>query len=120
MGSEILTAINVKSSLFCDIMQCSPLKAINVLAAYFKLDFLLAYFSILKLEAICSTKTSSECQRTTRRYISEDKILYVRVVSELTQRFSYVRLHTLYRCATDFMVWINLIISKNNKISPSQ
>jgi hypothetical protein len=35
--------------------------------------FCLAYSSILKMEAICSSETSVDFQQTTRRYISEDR-----------------------------------------------
>jgi hypothetical protein len=34
------------------------------------------YFSTLKMEAICSSETSVETQRTTRRYIPEDDTLH--------------------------------------------
>jgi hypothetical protein len=33
-------------------------------------------FSILKMEAICSSETSVDTQRTTRRYIPEDGTLH--------------------------------------------
>jgi hypothetical protein len=36
----------------------------------------LAYSSILKMEATCFSETSVGFQRTARRYISEDKVLY--------------------------------------------
>jgi hypothetical protein len=40
-----------------------------------RLVFCLAYSSILKMEAVCSSETSVEFQRTTRRYIPEDRTL---------------------------------------------
>jgi hypothetical protein len=40
----------------------------------FTLVYCLAYCSTLKMEAICSSETSGDFQRTTRRYIPEDSI----------------------------------------------
>jgi hypothetical protein len=42
----------------------------------FTLVFCLAYSSTLKMEATCSSETSVDFQRTTRRYIPEDKTLH--------------------------------------------
>jgi hypothetical protein len=53
----------MKSSTVWDITPYSPLKA-------------LAYSSTLKMEAICSTETLADFQRTTRRYIPEDRTSY--------------------------------------------
>jgi hypothetical protein len=39
---------------------------------YHLLVFCWAYFSTLKMEAICSSETSIDTRRTTRRYIPED------------------------------------------------
>jgi hypothetical protein len=39
-----------------------------------------AYFSTLKMEAICSSETSLEFQRTTRRYIAKDSALYIKKI----------------------------------------
>jgi hypothetical protein len=36
-----------------------------------------AYTSTLKMEAICSSETSDDFQRTKRRYTSEDKTVYI-------------------------------------------
>jgi hypothetical protein len=41
-------------------------------------------FSTLKMEAICSSETSVETQRTTRRHIPEDYTLQRKHVSEVT------------------------------------
>jgi hypothetical protein len=41
----------------------------------FMLVSCLAYFSNLKMEATCSSETSVDFQRTTRRYVPEDKAL---------------------------------------------
>jgi hypothetical protein len=51
-----------------------------MLAACFTQVYCLVYFSILKMEATCSTETSIDLQRTTRRYITEEKIIYLFVV----------------------------------------
>jgi hypothetical protein len=42
---------------------------------WFHSSFCSSYFSTLKLEAICSSETSVDSQRTTRRYIPEDGTL---------------------------------------------
>jgi hypothetical protein len=42
----------------------------------FTLASCLPYFSTLKMEATCSSETSVNFQRTTRRYISEDSTLH--------------------------------------------
>jgi hypothetical protein len=42
------------------------------LAAYFMLVFYLAYPSTLKMAAICSSETSADFHRTTKRYIPEN------------------------------------------------
>jgi hypothetical protein len=46
-----------------------------LLATCLHAGFLLAYFSTLKMEAICSSQTSVDFQQTTRRYIPEDGTL---------------------------------------------
>jgi hypothetical protein len=46
----------------------------------FTLVSCLAYSSTLKIEAICSSETSDDTQRTTRRYIPEDGTLFFRKV----------------------------------------
>jgi hypothetical protein len=51
-------------------------KNVGFLPPAFTLASCLAYFSILKMEAICSSKTSVEFQRNTRRYIPGDRILH--------------------------------------------
>jgi hypothetical protein len=39
-----------------------------------------AYFSTLKMEAISSSETSVDTQRTTRRYIPEDGTIYIAII----------------------------------------
>jgi hypothetical protein len=95
--------LRVKSTIFWDITPCSPLidnrrfegayrfhlqgRAISrariqregrwpCLPPAFTLVSCSAYFSILKMEAICFFETSVDNQRTTRRYIPEDRTLY--------------------------------------------
>jgi hypothetical protein len=95
----------MKSTVFWDITLCSPLKvnrrfggtyrlhlqgrrisrAINQQEAVasprlcwstaFTLVSCSAYYSTLNMEAICSSETSVDFQRTTQRYIPEDNIL---------------------------------------------
>jgi hypothetical protein len=84
----------VTSSIFWDITPCSPLnvnrrfggksclhlqdrrinRARNRHEAGSK--FFLAYSSTFKMDAICSSETSVDFQRTTRRYIPEDGTLH--------------------------------------------
>jgi hypothetical protein len=47
----------------------------SLLAACFMLDSYLAYYSTLKMKAVCSSETSIDFQRTTWRYIPEDRLL---------------------------------------------
>jgi hypothetical protein len=75
-----------KSFLFWDITSCSLLKvkepALNQVAKRdcfppaFTLDFYLAYSLTLNMEAICSSETSVDFQRNTRRYNPEDITLH--------------------------------------------
>jgi hypothetical protein len=44
----------------------------NTLATWVHAGFLRAYFSTLKMGAICSSETSTDFQRTTWSYIPED------------------------------------------------
>jgi hypothetical protein len=50
-------------------------KQLCLLATCFTLVSYLAYYSTLKMEAICSSEASVEFQRITRRYIPEDRTL---------------------------------------------
>jgi hypothetical protein len=49
---------------------------VGVLANCFTLVSCLAYLSILKVEAICSSETSVDSQWTARRYIPKDSTLH--------------------------------------------
>jgi hypothetical protein len=62
---EVLTAMVMKSTIFWDTTPCSR----ALLPTAFRLVFCSAYSSALKMEAICSSETSVDFQRTTRRYI---------------------------------------------------
>jgi hypothetical protein len=113
-GSEALTAVVMKSSIFCDIMLCNPLKANRyfggthrrhlqgrrsrarnqlctlLFPACFHAGFLFGYSSTLKMGVICSSETSVDFQRTTRRYILYDRTL----------RFTYcLNLASSWRCS---------------------
>jgi hypothetical protein len=88
---KVLTAVVTKSSVFGDITLCSPLKVSRHFGGTCRLRLQgrrisqernqreagskqnRAYFLILNMEATCSSETSVDFQRTTRRYISEDK-----------------------------------------------
>jgi hypothetical protein len=79
-GLEVLIAVAMKSSVFCDITSCSPVKASRrfgrthrihfrgrkvgvLLAAYFISVSCLAYSSSLKVEVIRSSETSAAFTR---------------------------------------------------------
>jgi hypothetical protein len=80
----------MKSTIFWDITLCSLLKIIrrfggtsppssgskNKLARNQHESRWLAYFSTLKMEAICSSETSVDFQQTIRRYSPEDGTLH--------------------------------------------
>jgi hypothetical protein len=65
----------MKSTIFWDIMLCSPLKAELCLPPSFTLVSCTAYVSTLKMEAKGSSEMSVDSQQTTRRYIPEDGAL---------------------------------------------
>jgi hypothetical protein len=71
---------NLKSIIFWDMTPCSPLSITRRFGGSYRLHLqgrgLLNYSSILKMEAICSSKTSGTTQRTTRRHIPEDDTLH--------------------------------------------
>jgi hypothetical protein len=91
VGFEVLRAVVMKSTIVWDITPYSPLsqptfrrnkspsssgsKAELCLPPAFTLVSGLAYFSTLKMKAICSLKTSVDSQRTTHSYIPEDGTL---------------------------------------------
>jgi hypothetical protein len=74
VGFEVFTAVVMKRSVFWGITPCSPLKVKEaLLSTCFHATFLLGYSSTLKIEAICWSETFSDFQRTTWRYIPEDR-----------------------------------------------
>jgi hypothetical protein len=85
VGFEVLTAVFIESTTFWDITSYTriPLKVnrrfggtyLLCLPPAFTLVSCSAYSSTLKMEAICSSETSVDFQRTTLRYIPEDCIL---------------------------------------------
>jgi hypothetical protein len=66
VGFEVLIAVILKSTIFW-VKLCLP-PALTLVSCS-------AYFSILKMEAICCSETSVDFQLTTRRYIPEDVTL---------------------------------------------
>jgi hypothetical protein len=65
VGFEVLTAVVMKSSIFWDVSPCSPLKVNRRfgehVASIFRVSSgsCLAYSSTLKVEATCSSETST-------------------------------------------------------------
>jgi hypothetical protein len=77
VGFEVYTAVVIKSTIFWDITLCSPVcvnRRCHLLARWFPAELI---YSTLKMEAICSSETSVDTQRTTRSYIPEDGTLQV-------------------------------------------
>jgi hypothetical protein len=76
----------------------------------FTLVSCLAYSSTLKMEATCSSETSADFQRTTRRYISEDRTVHNHGCENLksyTFQFPYrsVRVYDFVVYLTTLLVW---------------
>jgi hypothetical protein len=82
-GREVLKAVVMKSIIFWNVKACSPLSVnrrfggtyCHLLATCFHAGFLLSFFSILRIKAICSSETSVDTRRTTTLYIPEDDTL---------------------------------------------
>jgi hypothetical protein len=93
-GLGVLTAVVMKNYGFWDITPCKQLNVnknfegicrlhlqgrrkakqeTSMTAGVSNLDSYLAYSSTVKMEATCSSETSVDFQRTTRRYILEDR-----------------------------------------------
>jgi hypothetical protein len=75
IGSEVLTPVVMKSSIFWDITPGSPLKV--CLPPAFTPVSCLTYSLNLKLEEKCSSETSVDFQRAAPRCISKDRTLHV-------------------------------------------
>jgi hypothetical protein len=109
MSRGIVPRINLlkKSSIFWDITPCRSLstdgseehvatdsKHSPMPATCFMLVYSLAYHSALQIEATCSSETSVNFQRTTRRYIPEGRTLYNHRCENLN---SYKAFGTIWR-----------------------
>jgi hypothetical protein len=78
IGLKVLTPVVTKISVFWDIPPCSALKVNRLCLSYaFTLVSCWAYSSAIKIEVTCSSETSADFQRTTWRYIPEDRTLQV-------------------------------------------
>jgi hypothetical protein len=94
VGFAVITALIKKTSSFWDVMICSPLKVNRTLRRNLSppswgrrlsqarnsdclpLAFMLVSSSTLKKDLICSSETSVEFRRNTRRYLPEDRSLH--------------------------------------------
>jgi hypothetical protein len=81
----------MKSIIFWDMTSCSPLSFNRRFGGTYRLDLLATCLfagfaepisSTLKVEAICSSETTVETQRTTRHHIPEDDTLQFIYVCE--------------------------------------
>jgi hypothetical protein len=88
VGFEVLTAVVMKCTIFWYIAPCSPLKVnrrfrgtcllhLLCLPHAFTLVSYSAYSSALKMEAMCSSETPVDFQRTTQLYIPEDSTFHI-------------------------------------------
>jgi hypothetical protein len=84
VGSEVLTAVVMKSSIFWDTTPCSPLKANWRFGATCRLHLQGRKISRAKRPA---WNRSADFQQTTRRYIPEDITLPFMSVYSLSWRF---------------------------------
>jgi hypothetical protein len=82
VGLEVFTALVMKSNIFWDMTPCSPL-SVSQLATCLLAELI---SSTLKMEAICSSETSIDTQRTTWRHIPENNTLhiYINTYSDLS------------------------------------
>jgi hypothetical protein len=136
---EVLTAVVMKSIIFWDIATCSLLKvnrrfggtyplhlqgrrkfrAINKSGSRLQADLVScsAYSSTLKIESICSSTTSVDFKRTTRRYIPEDSTLQNErsyfICDRRSLRILAGRLFTLAGRMVVLLVFYRHILKKN-------
>jgi hypothetical protein len=85
-----------KSTVFWNITLCLP--------SAFTLVSCSAYFSTLKMEALCSPETSVDFQRTTRRYIPEDSTLHNHRCENLTSMEETVSSWNMAQVLPDYTV----------------
>jgi hypothetical protein len=67
VGYEVIRAVVMKSNIFWEITPCGAMSvnlAYHLLSSWFLAQLI---FSTLKMEAICSSETSVDTQRTTRQ-----------------------------------------------------
>jgi hypothetical protein len=67
LGFEAATAVVMKTSIFWSITLCTLFATCIALVSCF------AHSSAVKMEAICSSETSVDFQRTTQRYIQSNR-----------------------------------------------
>jgi hypothetical protein len=82
VGFEVFTAVVIKGIIFWNMTPHSPLSFNRCFGGTYRLHLQAACLlvaepisSTLKMEAICSSETSVETQRNTRRHIPEDDAL---------------------------------------------
>jgi hypothetical protein len=99
LAFEVLTPVVMKGSVFWVITPYSPLKVnrrfgrtyhlrLLCLPPAFALVSCSTYSSIMKMEAVCSSDTSFDFQRTTRCYFPKDRTLhYCRRFGDITDKY---------------------------------
>jgi hypothetical protein len=102
-----------------DITPCSPLKANRsfggtLLVTCFMLVSWWAYSSTLNMEATCSSETTFDFQRTTKRYIIEDRTLHNHCCENLKSCIKYSYSIYLHDCDTSLThEYLTLTLYKN-------
>jgi hypothetical protein len=103
----------LKSIIFWDMTPCSPLSLNRRFEGTSPPTCLLVFTelisSTLKKKAICSSETSVETQRITRRYIPEDDTLHNHLCEkpqllQLIQYFSLPSKHHLHKQTSDLLL----------------
>jgi hypothetical protein len=113
---ELLTVVVMKSTVFWDIMPCSPLKVNQRFRGAYHLHLqgrrisrarnqwqallvsCVAYSSTLKMEVICFPKTSVDFQWTTWHYIPEDSTLQMELAQKSSKKLLLFKIYYYYYC----------------------
>jgi hypothetical protein len=82
----------------------------------FMLISCLAYFSTLKMEAACSSETPVDFQRTTWRYIPEDRTLHNHRCENLKSLISQKLIKRMMRFPAKFSMDVTLVVYLCNKL----
>jgi hypothetical protein len=119
---ENLRRLSLKSDIFWDITPCSPLKVNRRFWGTYRLHLQgrriirarNQHETDVQAEAICSSETSVDFQRTIWHYIPEDSTLHNR-----TSSFRFVFVHSVEVYILSFSFYQRLISYKSKQQSPT-